>query len=77
VPIDGDPESARGGVTARVYKAVLDKYLLLILGIRSIFMQDNAPIHRAYIIRNWFLLYRVDVIDWPSYSSDLNLIKNL
>jgi hypothetical protein len=52
VPIDGDPESARGGVTARVYKAVLDKYLLLILEIRSIFIQDNASIHRAYIIRD-------------------------
>jgi hypothetical protein len=26
VPIDRDLESARGGVTARVYKTVLDKF---------------------------------------------------
>jgi hypothetical protein len=38
VPIDRDLESARGGVTARVYNTVLDRYLLLILGIRIIFM---------------------------------------
>jgi hypothetical protein len=38
VPIDGDLESAREEVTARVYKVVLDRYLPLILRIRSIFM---------------------------------------
>jgi hypothetical protein len=52
VPIEGDPLAPKGGVTARVYQAVLDRYLPLILGFGSIFMQDNAPIHKAYIIRD-------------------------
>lgn len=77
VPIEGDPEALKGGVTARVYQAVLDRYLPLILGLRNIFIQDNTLIHKAYIIRDWFVLQGIDVMDQPLYSPDLNLIKNL
>ena len=54
VLLEKDPDSARGGVTARVYRDVLDQYLPSILDYDSIFMQDNAPIHTAHIIREWF-----------------------
>lgn len=54
VPMEGDPTAPRGGVTARVYQAVLDQYLPPILGFGNIFMQDNAPIYKAYIIRDWY-----------------------
>jgi len=63
VPIEGDPEALKGGVTARVYQAVLDRYLPLILGLRNIFIQDNTLIHKAYIIRDWFVLQGIDVMD--------------
>jgi transposase len=75
--MDGDPKAPKGGVTARVYQAVLDRYLPLILGFRSIFMQDNAPIHKAHIIRDWFASRGINIIDWPPYSPNLNLIENL
>jgi hypothetical protein len=52
VPMDGDPKAPKGGVTARVYQAVLDQYLPLILRFRSIFIQDNTSIHKAHIIRD-------------------------
>ena len=77
VPMDGDPNSARGGVTARVYRQVLDEHLLGILQFGSIFMQDNAPIHTAHIIRDWLQEKNVEVMEWPPYSSDLNPIENL
>jgi len=77
VPMEGDPLAPKGGVTARVYQTVLDRYLLPILGFGSIFMQDNAPIHTAHIIRDWFLTRGIDVMEWPPYSPDLNPIENL
>ena len=46
----GDAASKRGGVTARRYIEVLDEYLPAVLDFDSIFMQDNAPIHKAHAV---------------------------
>jgi len=51
--MEGDPESARGGVTARVNKEVLNQHLPPILQFGAIFMHDNALIHTAHIIKDW------------------------
>ncbi len=40
-------------------------------------MQDNASIHNAHIVRDWFIEQGIKVIDWLPYSPDLNLIENL
>lgn len=77
VIIMGDDASARKGVMARVYKAVLEEHLPDILGFGAIFMHDNAPIHRAHIIRDWLYFHKIEVMEWPPYSPDLNPIKNL
>jgi transposase len=42
-----------------------------------IFIYNNAPIHIAHIIREWLEEERIDVIEWPPYSPDLNSIENL
>lgn len=73
----GDPNSARGGVTAQRYLEVIEEYLPTVLEHDSIFMQDNAPIHRARIIQDWFRDMGVILVDWPPYSPDLNPIENL
>ena len=75
--MEGDPEAPKGGVTAGRYQEVLDRYLEPILGFVSIFMQDNAPIHKANIIKSWFLEHGIVVMDYPPYSPDLNPIENL
>jgi transposase len=41
------------------------------------FQQDNAPTHTARLIRQFFVVNNVPVIDWPANSPDLNPIENL
>jgi len=43
----------------------------------AIFLQDNAPIHTAHIVREWLEQHFITVMNWPPYSPDLNLIENL
>ena len=40
-------------------------------------MQDSAPIHTAYKVRDWFLEHGIPVTDWPPYSPDLNPIEHV
>jgi hypothetical protein len=77
VVMTGDPNAPRGGVTAKQYLEVIQEHLPTILDYDSIFMQDNAPIHKARIIKDWFEDMGVIVVVWPPYSPDLNPIENL
>ena len=40
-----------------------------------IFMQDNAPIHKAKKVIEWFNENGIEVIHWPPYLPDLNPIE--
>jgi transposase len=40
-------------------------------------MQDNAPRHTAKAVKVFLRRERVQFIDWPPYSSDLNPIENI
>ena len=75
--MEGDENAKRGGVTAKVYIEVLREYLPTILEHDSVFMQDNAPIHKAYKVTEFFEEIRIEVIAWLPYSLDLNPIENL
>ena len=46
-------DSKREEIIAAVYIKVLKEQLLILWKPDLIFMQDNALIYRAYIIRNW------------------------
>jgi hypothetical protein len=52
--MDGDLGSPRGEATAKRYIEVLEEYLPTILNHDSIFMQDNAKIHKAHKVLDWF-----------------------
>ena len=40
-------------------------------------MQNGASIHTARIIKKWLADNEIEVIDWPPYSLDLNLIEHV
>jgi transposase len=80
-PLLGDPNSARGGVTARRILQCLQENLPTIAEPGLVFMQDNAPTHKAHIVQNWLISWApehgLELMDWPPYSPDLNPIENL
>ncbi len=41
-----------------------------------VYMDDNAPIHRASVVKDWKDFHGIECFDWPPYSPDLNLIEN-
>lgn len=77
IPLDGDPDSARGGVSARVIVDLYTAFLPSILQPGDIFMQDNASVHTARIVRTTLQNMGVNMMVWPAYSPDLNPIENL
>ena len=40
-------------------------------------VQDNCAVHRARIVQEWFRDHQIEVMFWPSYSPDLNIIENV
>ncbi|CAF1610551.1 unnamed protein product [Didymodactylos carnosus] len=63
------------------YRNVLENHLLNIgttTGGGDWFLQqDKAPIHRAKANLPWFRAKKIQLLEWSSLSSDLNLIENL
>ncbi|KAJ6168001.1 hypothetical protein N7497_000844 [Penicillium chrysogenum] len=77
IPLDGDPEAARGGVDSWVIEQLYRAFLPDFIRDGDIFMHDNAPVHTARVIRVLILELGINVMDWPPYSPDLNPIENL
>ena len=43
----------------------------------TVFMQDGAPCHRAKIVTQFLKSKKIQILDWPGNSPDLNPIANL
>ena len=75
--IDRDFKSKKMGYSISSYLEVLEQNIPRIFKPGLTFMQDNAPIHCAYKVRNWFIENGIPLLDQPPYSPDLNPIKHL
>ena len=68
-------------VNATIYKNLLESHVLPALNYSDvkdpIFMQDNAPCHKAKSVLNFLKEKKVQLLDWPAQSPDLNPIENL
>ena len=82
--MDRDFESKTHGYSAESYLEVLDAQVSLIFeqltrnGNNYNFMQDNASIHMAKKVKEWFKAHEINMLkDWPPYSPDLNPIEHV
>ena len=71
----------QGKVNAGVYKQLVKDRVWPVLRNSTkqpfIFMQDNAPCHKAWAVMNFLKAENVTVMDWPPQSPDLNPIENV
>jgi len=75
--MERDPTSRKNGYTLASYLDTL-YWGLLPMYDNELFMQDNAPIHTADVVRAWFNNEGINtLIGWPPYSPDLNPIEHL
>ena len=70
-----------GHVNSEVYQETLKRGLLPFMRTHhpngSTFMQDNAPVHTSRATKAFLDEKRVQTLDWPANSPDLNPIENL
>lgn len=67
-----------GTVTAAGYLIILNEAVPQIQRNRNfIWMQDNAPPHRAQTVQQFFAEHHITLLSWPPNSPDLNPIENV
>jgi len=76
IVMERDPDAPKGGYSAQSYLKVLEDQLPGIWEPGLIYMQDNAPIHKARIITTFLRENGVKVLKWPPFSPDLNPIEH-
>jgi hypothetical protein len=73
--MDRDFESKKQGYSAESYLEVLEENLPYYYQDSLVFIHDNAPIHTANKVLEWFRNHGVILADWPPYSPDLTRLS--
>lgn len=66
-------------VNSELYLDILQSKVQLTMQIHgcSTFQQDSAPAHTSRVVKLWLQRNRIEVLEWPGNSPDLNPIENL
>jgi transposase len=75
--MDRDFESKKHGYSANSYLEVLENNLPFCWSPGLVFMHDNASIHTAHAVTNWFIDMGIPLADHPPFSPDMNPIEHL
>lgn len=75
--MDRDDESGQRGYSGLSYVQTLEAGLLPSYQPGHIFVQDNAPIHRALVVESFIERHGIWTLEWPAYSPDLNPIEHV
>ena len=66
-------------VNVQMYENIVQDHIVPIIqnsGFdRAIFMQDNAPCHKAKVVMSYLSEQDFEIMDWPQQSPDLHQIK--
>lgn len=78
----GTLSAVNGNINAQKYLDILDENLWPVLARHFpddnyIFMDDNAPVHRARLVKNYLEENSIKTTTWPAQSPDMNIIENI